>query len=99
MGEAELAESPRPVLAIWWLTTLLGGWFATSESRTPLVPTVLLRFPALLQSLTFAGLPVVLCCGGEILLELLHRAAGLADEPSEIPCHAGELAWTENYQQ
>ena len=38
MGEAELAESPRPVLAIRWLTTLLGGWFATSESRTPWCP-------------------------------------------------------------
>lgn len=64
-----------------------GGRRAPSDRRILFVPDVLFRFPAHFRA--FAGLPAALFFGDEVLLELLYRAASLADEPAEIPGHAG----------
>lgn len=73
---------------------------ASSTDRCALfLAAALLRFPARLQSLAVTGLTVIFFLGGEILLEILYRASGLADEPAEISCHGRQLAGTEDDQE
>jgi hypothetical protein len=49
--------------------------------------------------LSFHELLAALLFGDEVLLELLHRAAGVAAESAEIAGHAGELFGTQDDQE
>jgi hypothetical protein len=48
---------------------------------------------------SFHELLAALLFGDEVLLELLHRAASVAEEPAEISGHDGEFFGTEDDQE
>jgi len=80
---------------------LFGALRAAFDRCNLFVPHVLFWFLTRFRIPAFAKLLAVLffgVFGDEILLQLLHRAAGVADEPSDVSGHAGKVFGTEDDQ-
>jgi hypothetical protein len=78
-----------------------GALRAAFDRCNPFAPYVLFWLPTRFRIPASAKLLAALffgVCGDEILLELLYRAASVADEPADVSGHARKVFGTEDDQ-
>src|SRR5918998_2546021 len=93
--QSSLPEAQDPVIAGVALQSL-GALRAAIDRCNLFAPHVLLWLPTRFRLPAFARLLAVLHFGDKILLEILHRAAGVVHEPVAVPGPVGGLVGAED---